>query len=90
LLKNIISRPLEERNCYVLWTSRSGKFLENAISWLYGQGLVFDGINCIPSGLLNDLGDTRKIPALYYVDDRAISPDSFIEMWGDIEKELRD
>jgi hypothetical protein len=90
LLKNIISRPIEDRNYYVLWTSRSGEYLQNAVLWLYDRGLVFDAINCIPPELLNGFGDTRKIPALYYVDDRAISPEGFIDMWNTIEKELFD
>jgi hypothetical protein len=90
LLKKLISRPIEDRNYYVLWTSRSGEYLQNAVLWLHSQGLTFDAVNCIPPELLNDLGDTRKIPALYYVDDRAIAPESFIDMWGGIEKELSD
>jgi hypothetical protein len=88
LLKKLISRPIDDRNYYVLWTSRSGEYLQNAVSWLRGYGLVFDAVNSIPPELLNNLGDTRKIPALYYVDDRAISPGGFIDMWHDAEKEL--
>jgi hypothetical protein len=88
LLKKLISRPAEDRNYYVLWTSRSREYLQNAVSWLQGQGLTFDTVNCIPPELLNNLGDTRKIPALYYVDDRAISPGGFIDMWSNVEKEL--
>jgi hypothetical protein len=88
LLKRLISRPIEDRNYYVLWTSRSGEHLQNAVSWLHDHGLTFDAVNCIPPELLCGFGDTRKIPSLYYVDDRAISPGAFIDMWNSIEKEL--
>jgi hypothetical protein len=88
LLKKLISRPIEERNYYVLWTSRSGEYLQNAVSWLHDRELIFDAINCIPPNLSYNIGETRKIPALYYVDDRAISPQSFIEMWENFEEGL--
>ena len=40
----------------ILWTSRAGADLENAVEWCRLQGIVFD--------------DTRKIYADYYIDDK--------------------
>jgi hypothetical protein len=82
LLKKLLALPPEERNYFVLWTSRTGNSLQAAIEWLGLQGLVFDSVNELPELLKNTMSDTRKIPALYYVDDRAIGPEEFIKMCG--------
>jgi hypothetical protein len=82
LLRKILAFPPEERNYFVLWTSRTGDSLQAAIEWLGLQGLVFDSVNELPELLKETMSDTRKIPALYYVDDRAIRPEEFIKRWG--------
>jgi hydroxymethylpyrimidine pyrophosphatase-like HAD family hydrolase len=62
-----------------LWTCRRGQALNNAIIAAADHGLHFDVIN----GNLGDTimeynGDSRKIFATYYLDDKAIRPDEFL------------
>lgn len=60
----------------ILWTCRSGKELEEAVEACREVGLEFDAVNenLNPSERFNP----RKIFAHYYVDDRNISIDEFI------------
>lgn len=55
----------------ILWTSRTGKPLENAVAFCAEHGLAFDAINDnIPE--TKALGwDARKVFANIYVDDRS-------------------
>ena len=56
----------------ILWTCRDGKLLEEAVSWAKKQGLRFDYVNRnAPERIRAYRGDTRKISADVYVDDRA-------------------
>ena len=77
--KDIISRPREQRNMLlILWTSRKGEYLDNAVEWSREQGIIFDGINALPPD--EDLlfpDDNRKLWADYYIDDRAYTPAEF-------------
>jgi hypothetical protein len=84
LLKKLLSYPLEDRNYYILWTSRTKEPLAAAIAWLKVEGIVFDAVNDIPEALKETTSYTRKIHALYYVDDRALNPDDFIKMWDGV------
>lgn len=57
----------------ILWTCREGNDLLKAISWCAEQGLIFDAVN----DNLEDTkewfgGNSRKIVAHYYIDDRAL------------------
>lgn len=55
----------------ILWTSRAGADLENAVEWCKKQGLVFDAINePLPEQIAKWGNDTRKIYADYYIDDK--------------------
>ena len=57
----------------VLWTCRNREALEAAISWCVEQGLVFDAINeNIPEVQEMFGGDTRKVYADEYLDDKNI------------------
>lgn len=60
----------------ILWTSRKGKALEDAVEFCRGYGLEFDAVN---ESTQEDQkfwgGDTRKIWADFYIDDRAIRPE---------------
>lgn len=63
----------KETPCYlkVLWTSRAGADLENAVEWCRLQGLVFDAVNePLPEQIKRWGNDTRKIYADYYIDDK--------------------
>ncbi len=55
----------------ILWTCRVGEILENAVKWSAEHGLVFDAVNeNLPEVLEWMGGDTRKIFANEYIDDR--------------------
>lgn len=63
----------EQRNGskVILWTCRAGKILENAINWSKEHGIIFDAINeNLPEVLDWMGGDSRKIYADVYIDDR--------------------
>ena len=57
----------------ILWTCRRDDILENAIEWCKIRGLTFDAIN---SNLKENIeqygGDTRKVCADVYIDDKSI------------------
>lgn len=62
-------------NKLILWTCRVGKPLEEAVKWCSCQGLTFDAVNeNLPSTLEWMGGDSRKIFAHTYIDDRACLP----------------
>lgn len=55
----------------ILWTCRVGAILENAVKWSAEQGLIFDAVNeNLPEVLEWMGGDSRKIFANEYIDDR--------------------
>jgi len=82
IIKKILSEPLEKRSVFlVLWTSRHGETLQNALEWLESEGVIFDSVNSVPAELTGYPEDTRKIFADIYVDDRAISPSDFIDCY---------
>lgn len=55
----------------VLWTCRVGEILKNAIAWSAEKGIIFDAVNeNLPEVLEWMGGDSRKIFANEYIDDR--------------------
>lgn len=58
----------------ILWTSRAGADLENAVEWCRLQGIVFDAANePLPERIKRWGDDTRKIYTGCYIDDRDIT-----------------
>ena len=58
----------------ILWTSRAGADLENAVEWCRMQGITFDAVNePLPEQIARWKNDTRKIYADYYIDDKAMT-----------------
>ena len=56
----------------ILWTCRQGKQLEAAVSWCKKQGLTFNTVNQnLKERIRAFHGDTRKISADIYIEDRA-------------------
>lgn len=84
LLKKLMEPPVEDRGVwFVLYTCREGEHLEKAVEWLEKQGLVFDSVNSVPPGISKiDSGGKHKLGADLYVDDRAITPDKFLQLHG--------
>ena len=56
----------------VLWTCRHDEKLAEAVSAAKAFGIEFDAINENPFSGYEDLGETRKIYADLYVDDKAL------------------
>ncbi|MEY8515351.1 hypothetical protein AALC25_00215 [Lachnospiraceae bacterium 29-84] len=55
----------------ILWTCRAGERLEEAVRWCSAHGLYFDAVNeNLPEVLEWMGGDSRKIFAHEYIDDR--------------------
>lgn len=55
----------------ILWTCRVGERLKEAVSWCEERGLTFDAVNeNLPEIIEAFGGDTRKIYADLYLDDR--------------------
>lgn len=67
----------------ILWTCRTGEQLQDAIDYCKEYGLEFDYINDNTDKireLFNNDPDSRKIVADLYLDDKAISPEVFVEL----------
>ena len=58
-------------NKLILWTCRRDELLQVAIEWCSKRGLEFDAVNDnIPENILEFGGNTKKVFAHYYLDDR--------------------
>ena len=59
----------------ILWTCRRGEKLEEALGFCLMRGLVFDAVNeNLPEIVEKFDGDSRKIFADLYIDDRSMNP----------------
>ena len=71
----LIGQLIEEQEngaAVILFTCREGKLLKNAVKWCKEQGLTFDEVNRnIKERIRAYKGDSRKISADVYIDDRA-------------------
>ena len=64
-------------NKLILWTCRAGEALDNAVSWCKEQGLDVDAINDNLPEIVEQYGNnSRKITCDYYIDDRALLPET--------------
>lgn len=75
----------------ILWTCRTDELLWEAVYFCYCQGLIFDAVNeNLPETLEWMNGDSRKIFANEYIDDRNLPIDicrkkSGMELWAENE-----
>lgn len=73
---SVINALLEERRNgtkLILWTCRHGIQLTQAVEWCAAAGLTFDAVNENLPEIIKDFdGDTRKVFAHEYWDDRAV------------------
>lgn len=66
-------KSCEDHDRIILWTCRCGKDLEVAINACAEQGLIFDAVNeNLPDMIEKFGGDSRKIFADIYIDDKAL------------------
>lgn len=81
-------------NIVILWTCRTGDKLTEAVAWAAAHGLEFDYINENANHNVEKYGgDTRKIFADIYLDDKALLPQQIIikesiEMTNKEKKEI--
>lgn len=70
----------------ILWTCRRGIYLNNAVSWCRKRGLEFDAVNeNLPEHIEHYRGDTRKVFADLYIDDKSVTPIDYIVCRPDYE-----
>jgi len=85
-IRRTIQYIKRERACgsfIILWTCRQGERLTAAVDWCKRQGLIFDYINeNTAENIAKYGGDTRKINADIYIDDKAADIDSLIMAAG--------
>lgn len=62
------------RHRIILNTCRTGKRLKEAVIFCQRYGLIFDAINANLPDMIQKNGDTRKIMADFYIDDKAVNP----------------
>ena len=61
----------------ILWTNRRGERLDEAVRWCVARGIAFDAVNeNLPEIVERFGGDTRKVFADEYLDDKAVRPES--------------
>lgn len=62
-----------------MWTCRANRQLTEAVEWCSKQGLVFDAINSNLKEVITSWtdGESRKIYADIYIDDKAMSIKDF-------------
>lgn len=77
-LIDILIKCKENGDKLILWTCRKDKALNDAILWCGGHGLFFNAVNeNLPEVLEWMGGDSRKIYADIYLDDKSLSPITF-------------
>lgn len=63
----------------ILWTCRRDDRLAEAVEWCEARGLEWEAINAnIPSNIQQYRGDTRKVYADYYIDDKALNESQLV------------
>lgn len=74
----------------ILWTNRSGSYLDCAVRWCRHHGIVFDAVNeNLPEIIELFNGDCRKIFANEYLDDRAVPvPGSERDLLREMSREV--
>lgn len=65
----------------ILWTSRTGELLKDAVEWCADHGITFDAVNENLPEIIEYYGtDPRKITADEYLEDKAVLPESVDKM----------
>lgn len=78
---NYVKRRQANGARIILWTNRTGTALENAVKWCEENGIVLSAVNeNLPEIIEAFDGESRKIFANEYLDDRALSPETICSM----------
>lgn len=68
---NFVKQLKQDGHKVILWTCRSGRELLEAIAWCAVKGIRLDAVNQnLPEHIMRYGGDTRKVFADYYIDDK--------------------
>lgn len=71
--KDVINELHDKGHFIIIWTSRSGAHLIDAVNWLMSRGIQFDRINeSDPVNKSRYGGNNRKVYADVYIDDHNI------------------
>ena len=74
-LLNTLRQSRRNGNTVILWTTREGKSLKEALFFCWRYGFVPDFVNQNAPQAIQMLGhDSRKIYADVYIDDKAVKP----------------
>ena len=72
---NYIKSYKDTEDKVILWTSRSGEQLEEAVAWCEEKGLIFDAVNDNIPEMTELFGfNSRKVFADIYIDDKNRTP----------------
>ena len=78
-LINVLRYLKEECGCQlILWTSREGELLDAAVRACRNVGLDFDAINECVQERIERYGNSRKVGADIYIDDKALNLSSLL------------
>ena len=72
---NVLKQLAAEGDEIILWTARSGQYLQDAVEWCEAQGLTFSAVNSNYHTCINHqnvFSGARKIHADIFIDDRII------------------
>ena len=73
LINSLIDIQKRDKAYLILYTCRTGELLQKAIDWCSNQGLIFDAVNENLECVIEKFGgDTRKIYADIYIDDKTM------------------
>ena len=74
----------------ILWTNRSGEYLDDAVTWCKRYGIVFDAVNeNLPEMIDYFQNDCRKVFANEYIDDRAIPmPGETVDLLSEMSRSV--
>lgn len=83
--KRVIQRLCELHKAgwvIILWTCREGKYLEDAVKFCVNNSIPIDYINENIPEIKETFGDSRKICADLYIDDRAVNNLDILKLKG--------
>lgn len=85
-----IIRALRERQKdgakLILWTCREDAPLAEAVGWCKAHGLRFDAVNAnLPERIAQYGGDSRKVSADLYLDDKALGVLNGVILFPDMD-----
>lgn len=73
---NYIKKCKKDGDKVILWTCRAGEELLKAVAWCRRYGIILDAVNeNLPEMIEKYGGDSRKIFADEYIDDKIKAPD---------------